>query len=80
VDKTGSGLQLGIASATPEKEGLPALTDYQIQQNSLPFDSRIGLYLHNTIAYVSMQIESGGIPTDYLDKFIFDSRFANNLC
>jgi len=76
----GTGLMLVTAACTLDEDRPPALSDYQIQPNSLPFDSRIDLYFHNTKAYVSMQNESGYMPTDYLNKLIFYSRFANDLC
>jgi len=65
----GTSLRLGTAAgiAADTAAGTAALSDYQIQQNSLPLDSRIGLYLHNTKAYVSMQNKSGCMPTYYLD-------------
>jgi len=65
------GTAADTAAGTAEEDRPSALSDCQIQQNSLPFDSRIGLYLHNTKAYVSMLNESGGMPTDYLYKLIF---------
>jgi len=61
----GTGLLLCPAAGTAEENRPPALSDYQIQQNSLPFDSRIGAYLNNTKAYVIMYYESGCMPTDY---------------
>jgi len=76
----GTGLLLFPAAGSLEEDRPPALSDYQIQQNSLPLDSRIDLYPHNTKTYVSMQNESGYMPTDYLNKLIFYSRFANYLC